>query len=271
MDYPIIKYPRTPHLAGSRLQPGDEDLSQVPFSCLAGRRLTVEEKVDGANSAVSFGPEGQLLLQSRGHYLTGGWRERHYALFKTWAQAHQGALRAALGSRYVLYGEWLYAKHSVYYDALPDYFLEFDILDRETGEFLDTERRRELTAGLPLASAPVLAQGVFSSAEELVSLLGPSRYISPRHLERLRETCLQAGLDAERCLRETDASPLMEGLYIKIEEDGRVKERLKYVRASFAQAVDSSGSHWLDRPIVPNGLDRPLEELFLPAGARPQR
>ena len=107
MDYPIIKYPRTPHLAGSRLQPGDEDLSQVPFSCLAGRRLTVEEKVDGANSAVSFGPEGQLLLQSRGHYLTGGWRERHYALFKTWAQAHQGALRSALGSRYVLYGEWL--------------------------------------------------------------------------------------------------------------------------------------------------------------------
>ena len=40
MDYPIIKYPRTPHLAGSRLQPGDEDLSQVPFSCPAGRRPT---------------------------------------------------------------------------------------------------------------------------------------------------------------------------------------------------------------------------------------
>ena len=209
MDYPIIKYPRTPHLEGSRLQPGDEDLSQVPFSCLAGRRLTVEEKVDGANFMLK-----EIMEQPR-------------------------ALRSALGSRYVLYGEWLYAKHSVYYDALPDYFLEFDILDRETGEFLDTERRRELTAGLPLASAPVLAQGVFSSAEELVSLLGPSRYISPRHLERLRETCLQAGLDAERCLRETDASPLMEGLYIKIEEDGRVKERLKYVRASFAQAVDS--------------------------------
>ena len=44
-----------------------------------------------------------------------------------------------------------------------------------------------------------------------------------------------------------------------------------YKRQSFAQAVDSSGSHWLDRPIVPNGLDRPLEELFLPAGARLQR
>ena len=60
----IIKYPRTPHLEGSRLQPGDEDLSQIPFRQIAGRNLVVEEKCDGANSAVSFSPSGQLLLQS---------------------------------------------------------------------------------------------------------------------------------------------------------------------------------------------------------------
>ena len=35
----------------------------------------VEEKIDGANSAVSFDGDGGLLLQSRGHYLTGGYRE----------------------------------------------------------------------------------------------------------------------------------------------------------------------------------------------------
>jgi hypothetical protein len=34
--------------------------------------VTVEEKVDGANAAISFSPDGQMLLQSRGHYLTGG-------------------------------------------------------------------------------------------------------------------------------------------------------------------------------------------------------
>ena len=79
---PMIKYPRTPHLEGSRLQPGDEDLSQIPFSEIAGRNLAVEEKCDGANSAVSFSADGELLLQSRGHYLTGGYRERHYALMK---------------------------------------------------------------------------------------------------------------------------------------------------------------------------------------------
>lgn len=29
-QFKIHKYPRTPHIEGSRLQPGDEDLSQIP-------------------------------------------------------------------------------------------------------------------------------------------------------------------------------------------------------------------------------------------------
>ena len=87
----LKKYPRTPHLEGSRLQPGDEDLSQIPFSCIQGKHLVVEEKVDGANSAISFDEDGTLLLQSRGHYLTGGYRERHYNLLKQWARIHQDA------------------------------------------------------------------------------------------------------------------------------------------------------------------------------------
>ena len=41
----IIKYPRTPHIQGSRLQPGDEDLRQRPFSDIAGRHVVLEEKI----------------------------------------------------------------------------------------------------------------------------------------------------------------------------------------------------------------------------------
>ena len=37
----IHKYPRTPHLEGSRLQAGDHDLGQVPFRDLHGARLVV--------------------------------------------------------------------------------------------------------------------------------------------------------------------------------------------------------------------------------------
>ena len=153
------KYPRTRHLAGSRLQPGDEDLAQVPFEAIRGRHIVVEEKLDGANAAISFAPDGALLLQSRGHYLTGGPRERHFGPLKAWATTLAPRLWPLLTDRYVLYGEWLYAKHTVFYDALPHYFCEFDVLDLSTDRFLDTPARASLLAGLPVVSVPVLRSG----------------------------------------------------------------------------------------------------------------
>ncbi|MBR4039544.1 MAG: RNA ligase family protein [Clostridia bacterium] len=261
-DYRIIKYPRTPHIEGSRLQPGDEDLSQIPFSSIAGRHIVIEEKIDGANSALSFNPQGEMLLQSRGHYLTGGYRERHYNLFKQWAGIHQHALHERLGCRYVMYGEWMYAKHSIYYDALPHYFMEFDILDRETGRYLDTPSRREMTQGLPICSVPVLAQGKFDRMEDVLRYLGDSRFITPDHIANLRAAAEKEGLDPDRICRETDAGRSMEGLYIKVEEDGQVVQRVKYVRSSFLQVVEESKTHWLERPIVPNGLCRSVGELL---------
>ncbi len=258
----IRKYPRTPHLEGSRLQPGDEDLSQVPFSEIAGRHIVIEEKIDGANTAVSFAPGGELLLQSRGHYLTGGYREKHYQLFKQWATIQRPLLWEALGARYILYGEWMYAKHTIYYDALPHYLMAFDLYDRETDRFLDTPGRCALTAGLPVCHVPVLGEGVFRRPEQVLRLLGDSRFITENHLLRLRETAERAGLDADLILRQTDPARTMEGLYIKVEEDGAVTRRVKFVRASFLQTVEASESHWLERPIIPNGLCRPVDALF---------
>ena len=163
-------------------------------------------------------------------------------------------LRERLGSRYVVYGEWLYARHTVYYDALPHYFLEFDVLDRQGDTFLSTDRRRDLLAGLPIASAPVLYDGAPDTLEALTALVGPCRFKSPRWRERLIARAGQQGLDVDRVLRETDPEITAEGLYLKLEEGGRVVDRLKWVRASFLQAVEESGSHWLNRPIIPNLL-----------------
>ena len=75
---------------------------------------------------------------------------KHFALFKTWAQTHAEALRACLGHRYVLFGEWLFAKHTIFYDRLPHYFLEFDVYDRVADRFLSTPARRALLAGAPV-------------------------------------------------------------------------------------------------------------------------
>jgi hypothetical protein len=250
----MIKYPRTYHLEGSRLQPGDEGLGGVPFAQVAGRFLVVEEKLDGANAGLRFDERGRLWLQSRGHFLTGGVREKHFNLFKQWAHTVAHLLWPALTSRYAVYGEWLYARHTIFYDRLPHYFLEFDVLDTHTGTFLSTARRRDLLAGLPLVPVPVLSSGPARSLDELTAHIGPSRYKGPDWRERLVASAAEAGLDAPRAWAETDSSDLMEGLYLKVEEDGRVVERYKYIRASFLSAVFDSGTHWLQRPIVANGL-----------------
>lgn len=262
----IRKYPRTRHIEGSRLQPGDEDLEAVPFRALLGRHLAVEEKIDGANAGVRF-IGGSLQLQSRGHFLTGGGRERHFALLKQWAACHEARLREVLGERYVMFGEWVYAKHTIFYDRLPHYFLEFDVLDLARDCFLDTPSRRALLGGLPVCPVPVLAERPFASLSELRGLLGRSLYKSAGWQKRLHESASQGESgrfgSVERAVDQTDPSDEAEGLYVKVEEEGRVIERYKFVRPSFLTSVLDSSSHWLDRPIVPNQL-APGVDIFAP-------
>ena len=250
----MIKYPRTQHVEGSRLQQGDEDLSQISFGQIKGRHLVIEEKIDGANCAISFSAEGQLLLQSRGHYLTGGYRERHYNLLKTWATIHSYELYQILGSRYIMYGEWMYAKHKIYYDNLPSYFMEFDIFDKQTEVFLDTESRRIMLEGSCVCSVPVLAEGEFSSMEQVLSYLKNSLYKTENCHDNLVATLESLGLDVDSNLAQTDESNLMEGLYLKVEEDGIVADRMKFVRYGFVQTDTSSTTRWIDRTIIPNKL-----------------
>lgn len=258
----IYKYPRTYHLDGSGIQRGDEDLSIISVRSLAGQHVIIEEKMDGANSAMSFDDEGSLLLQSRGHYLTGGPRERQFHLFKTWAYRYADELWQVLGKRYILYGEWLYAKHTIFYTDLPHYFMEFDLFDKEQEVFLSTERRRSFLKALPfVVSVKVLYEGEISTTQQLVEMIGTSHFISEGHLERLHMLCQERGLNVVQALKETDRSSLMEGLYLKVEEDGIVRERYKYVRQSFLQTVFDSESHWLDRPLLPNCL-KPGITLF---------
>ena len=250
----IIKYPRTPHIRGSRLQQGDEDLSQIPFAAIQDKYIVIEEKVDGANVAVSFNQDGELLLQSRGHFLTGGRRERDYDLFKIWAATRRDMLFDLLTDRYILYGEWLYVKHKVYYDALPAYFMEFDILDKQTGEFLDTERRKEMLKNTDIVSVPVLGAGVFKTQAEVLKFIGKSAYFTENRFENLRAEAARAGVPYEEILKETDDSDLMEGLYIKVEADGKVVDRMKYVRYGYVQSAGVADGDWLKKPIVQNKL-----------------
>jgi hypothetical protein len=261
---PLLKYPRTAHLEGSRLQAGDTDDDQAPLSALLGRHVVIEEKLDGANAAVSFTSAGELLLQSRGHYLAGGAGERQFNLFKHWAAAHEAALLERLEDRYVMYGEWCFAKHSCWYDRLPAFFLEFDVYDRQAQCFLSTPARHALLANGPVLSVPVLYDGEMPChAKALRALVQPSLARSADWKPAFEQAAAHEGQPLDLVRQQTDLSDLAEGLYLKTESDGEVTGRYKWVRPDFVQTILDSGSHHSRRPVLPNQL-APGVDLYAP-------
>ena len=251
----IYKYPRTRHIEGSRKQSGDEDLKSVAFDEVRGKYLVLEEKVDGANCGISFGTDGKMYLQSRGHFLNGGYGERQFDLFKMWAGCFEERLRQLLGKRYIMYGEWLYAKHTVFYDSLPHYFMEFDIFDKEEEKFFSTRKRREfLREASFISSVRVLDRGYYNSSEEIANWVGASLFISEEREQNFLLQCRKGGVEPETARRQTDLTGIMEGIYIKVEEGDYVIDRLKYVRTSFLNRILDSESHWMNRPMVANRL-----------------
>jgi hypothetical protein len=151
----------------------------------------------------------------------------------------------------------------VFYNALPHYFMEFDVLDQAVGEFLSTAGRRELLSGLPIMPVPVLQDRAFESLDAVTALVKPSLYKTPDWRTALKAAALQSGSRLDFVEKQTEDSDLSEGLYIKLEEEGVVKGRFKFVRADFVQAILDGDSHWHERPILPNRLAEGVD-IFAP-------
>lgn len=269
----LHKYPSTRHLEGSQLQQGDagyrkthkRDDTRTSYAMLAGRSIVVEEKLDGANAGISFGAGADLLLQSRGHYLAGGGRERQFGMFKRWAAAHEAALLDCLGERYVMYGEWMAKKHSVFYNRLPHLFCEFDIYDRSRDVFLSTAARRALLGQAPVLAVPVLYAGLAPpTMADLLRFVQPSLAKSEQWRRDFESVVRREELDLAKCWAQADKSDLAEGLYIKVEQDGIVSARYKWVRSDFVQAILDSNMHHSQQPFVPNQLTAGVD-IYAPA------
>ena len=183
--------------------------------------ITVEEKVDGSNIGFSLDANGELQVQSRGHYLTRGSHPQFQPLWP-WIDRRRFDLIDALRPDLMLFGEWCFAVHSVLYKRLPDWFLGFDVYDRTASRFWAAERRDEWLAGLGLAVVPRLAKGRFSM-EQLRPLIGTSRV----------------------------SEEPMEGVYLRRDEGGWLGRRAKIVRAEFSQGI---AKHWSEQPLEKNSL-----------------
>ena len=158
-----------------------------------------------------------------------------YDLFKQWAAVKRATLEQILAGDYILFGEWMYARHSIHYRQLPHYFFEFDIYDKDRQSFLSLEKRQELLADTGIHTVPVIKTGPLKR-NELEALIGPSNYDSQF------ENPLTGRIDN-----------LMEGLYLRIEAEGIVTGRAKFVRPEFVEKIKQS-THWQSQTMVPNLL-----------------
>lgn len=222
----FFRFPHTPHLAwlGDGEPRDDKVLSAAEAKALLASDVVVEEKLDGANLGFSLSAEGDLLAQNRGQYLA----EPHagqFARLPAWISLHRDALLDVLQPSLMVFGEWCAARHSLDYGALPDWFLVFDVYDRDAGRFWSSQRRNALaeTAGLATVREVFRGQTTLPQLKQLVATAS----------SRFRD------------------GP-MEGIVVRRESADWCEARAKLVRPDFTQAI---ATHWRKRAIEWNRLD----------------
>ena len=219
----FFKFPSTPHLAllGDIKVRGDKVMSESERNDFLRHELVIEEKVDGANLGISFDEDGNIRAQNRGAYLhlpsTGQWKK-----LAEWLVPRTDAFFEQLTDRYILFGEWCYAQHSVGYDRLPDWFLGFDIYDKNAARFFSCTHRDEFFQEIGISQVPKVGRGCFM-------------------LAKLSELLSQSQLSDQPA----------EGLYLRLDQGGWLAQRAKLVRPAFIQSVEQ---HWSRSVIKANRL-----------------
>lgn len=139
------EYPRIPHLSKAISNMTHDDI-ELESSNIFPLTAWIQEKVDGANMGVSWtsGP----VIRNRNNILKKGYIKKEtpskvqFRSAWNWIHAHGEDIRnisKSLMTPVTIYGEWLFAKHSIYYDKLPELFLAYDIYLPEDDKFLSPE------------------------------------------------------------------------------------------------------------------------------------
>ena len=221
----FVRFPRTPHLAwlGVRGPRDDKVSSQAEAQAILAGKVVVEEKLDGANLGISVGSTDTIQVQNRSQYITAPYSGQ-FARLASWLAPREDILAGALSDNLVLFGEWCTARHSLDYAELPDWFLAFDIYDREESRFWNVARRDDFVRKLGLCSVPTIFAGLTT-------------------LEQLSVLVLQE--------HSRFRSGSLEGIIVRRESGEWLESRGKLVHPDFTQSITE---HWIRRGIEWNRL-----------------
>lgn len=144
----MYKYPRTPHLPFS---PGasNDDILLATDKHFQGKQVVITEKMDGENSTVYRDGYHARSLDSV-H------RDYH-----SWLLAYIKTFQYQLENDERVCGEYLYAKHSIFYDNLESYFYGFSFWKGD--RCLDWGKTKKKFKELGIVHVPELYIGPYES------------------------------------------------------------------------------------------------------------
>ena len=145
-----------------------------------GEEIVIQEKIDGSNASIRYDEEsGTLKAFSRrlelnaDNTLNGFWDYVQTLNLDTFKEI--------LGSRYIVFGEWMGAKHAIKYpENVYGKFWMFDVWDTQTEQYLPYEETRSFYNKLIACGnednkfnfVPVFYIGKFESWEKTSELVG---------------------------------------------------------------------------------------------------
>ncbi|WP_170782810.1 RNA ligase family protein [Ruegeria lacuscaerulensis] len=205
----LKKYGRTFHLPQSPGATSDDKIMRSVGGLIAANEVVFTEKMDGENTTIHSQGCHPRSLDAR------------YHPSRDWMKAFAAGISPQLAGDERIVGEYLFARHSIAYRALPSYFLGFAWIKQEEVQAWDATLLR--FAELGIASVPELYRGRFS--DQVVSTV-----LSDLDLER------QEGF----VVRDFAAFP----------ERDMPTHLAKYVREDHVQ----SDTHWMNAELIKNEL-----------------
>lgn len=160
MEY--VKYPRTFHFPWS-LGVASDDKVLKSLNAFIGKRVVASLKMDGENTT-AYRTKCFARSIDGNHHESQSWFKQRWA-----------ALRNDIPEGWRICGENLYAKHSIYYINLADYFYAFSVWN-DSNMCLSWDETQEWFKLFNVASVPVVYDGIFD--EELLKDLAGSLDLS---------------------------------------------------------------------------------------------
>jgi atypical dual specificity phosphatase len=223
----IVKFPRTRHILNVGAAARDDlIMPHIEATGFLNREIWVQEKIDGANLGISIAPDGTFRVQNRSHYVNSK-DQAQFEKLDVWLQVHSAELWEILEpGRHILYGEWLYAKHSIHYTRLPGYFMAFDLYDKQTKTFMAQPRLEALLneKAPHISHVPCIFHGTLTKLDDF------RRFFTQK---------------------SKFYDGLVEGIYVRVCNENELVRRGKIVRTDFL----CENKHWSKNQIERNTVD----------------